>query len=358
MKKCVFCNINTTKIYNTILDVTDNFIVMPTLGSLVDGYVLIVSKHHIYNMAELSNKEKEEYIKLINKYREVFHKIYGKYPIVFEHGTSRNDITLTSSSVIHAHTHIVNHSFKNELEIINDLNLKETDINNILSDKNYIFYISQDGKKYITYNYKSTSQLMRILIAKDLGYETKYNWKNDAFLDNIEKTINKIRNDRMNNIEEKYLYEFDINDTFFDSLRLDYKDFNDWFKRNNKRKVYVTFNGGKITSFLMLKLECNEKYDFDKEFSGENILKICTMKVSDNGIGIGEEFIKIIFNEANELNVDKIYFTVYPKYIDLINFFSKYGFKLYSTKNTMNNNNEINKEYVYVRELWVKYLCL
>ena len=352
MEKCIYSNIDKDKIYNTILDETDNFIVVPTLGSLVEGYILIVSKHHIYNMGELNNKEKEEYIDLINKYRELFNKIYGSYPIVFEHGTSKKDITLTSSSVIHAHTHIVNHSFKNELEIINNLNLEEIDkINNIVSDKNYIFYISKSGKKYITYYYMNTSQLMRILMAKDLGYESKYNWKNDAFLDNIEKTIKKIMADKINKIEEKYLYELDINDTFFDSLRLDYKDFNDWFKKNSKRKVYVTFKDRKITSFLMLKQECNEKYDFDKDFSGENVLKICTMKVSDNGIGIGEEFIKIIFNKAKELNVDKIYFTVYPKYNDLINFFSKYDFKYYCTKNTMNNNDEINKEYVYVREL-------
>lgn len=155
----------------------------------------------------------------------------------------------------------------------------------------------------------------------------------------------------MFNIEEKYLYELDINDTFFDSLRLDYKDFNEWFKINNKRKVYVTFNNDKISSFLMLKLENNEKYNFDKEFNGNNILKICTMKVTNNGIGIGEEFIKIIFSKAKELNVDKIYFTVYSKYTDLINFFIKYDFKLYSTKDTMNNSGDINKEYVYVREL-------
>jgi N-acetylglutamate synthase-like GNAT family acetyltransferase len=75
------------------------------------------------------------------------------------------------------------------------------------------------------------------------------------------------------------------------------------------------------------------------------------MKVVNNGVGIGEEFIKIIFNKAEELNVRKIYFTVYPKYTDLINFFSKYGFKYYYTKKTMNSNNEINEEHVYVREL-------
>lgn len=349
MEKCIFCNIDTTKIYNTILDETENFIVVPTLGSLVDGYVLIVSKHHIFNMGELAIEKQEEYINLVNKYRELFNKIYGKYPIVFEHGTSKNDINLTSSSVIHAHTHIVNHSFVDENKIISDLNFKEiSEVNEVLSDKNYIFYISKCGKKYITYNFESTSQLMRILIAKDLGYENKYNWKNDTFLDNIEKTIEKLNYNKFN-IEEKYLYELDINDTFFDSLRCDYKGFDEWFKRNNKRKVYVTFNDRKITSFLMLKEEINEKYNF--ELNEERILKICTMKVVNNGVGIGEEFIKKIFNRAKESGIKKIYFTVYPKYTDLISFFSKYDFKYYSIKETMNNNEEINDEYVYVREL-------
>lgn len=352
MEKCIFCNIDTTKIYNTILDETDNFVVVPTLGSLVQGYVLIVSKCHIFNMGELTLKEQDEYMELLNKYRELFNKIYGKYPIVFEHGTSKNDINKTSSSVIHAHTHIVNHSFNDELEIIHNLNLEEIDnINDILSNKNYIFYISENGEKYITYNFEEKSQLMRILIAKDLGYINKYNWKNDAFLNNVEKTINKIIINKSPNIEEKYLYELDINDTFFDSLRFDYKDFNEWFNRNNKRKVYVTFNESKITSFLMLKEETNEKYDFSCEFNRERILKICTMKVVTNGVGIGEEFIKIIFNKAKEIGAEKIYFTVYPKYTDLINFFSKYGFKCYGTKKTMNSNNEINEEHVYARKL-------
>ena len=85
------------------------------------------------------------------------------------------------------------------------------------------------------------------------------------------------------------------------SNRFDYKDFNEWFKRNDNRKVYLTFNEGKITSFLMLKEETNEEYDFSCEFNRGNILKICTMKVVTNGIGIGEEFIKIIFNKAEEI---------------------------------------------------------
>lgn len=153
-------------------------------------------------------------------------------------------------------------------------------------------------------------------------------------------------------IEERYLYELDINDTFFDSLKSDYKNFNEWFKIYNKRKVYVTFSNNKITSFLMLKVEDkNEIYEFNKEFIPKKRLKICTMKIIEKGLGIKDEFIKIIFDKAKELEVKEIYFTVFPKYTHLINFFSNCGFKYYCSKNTLDSKDETKEEYVYVRSL-------
>lgn len=186
---CPFCNIDKNQIYNTILEETKNFIIMPTLGSLVEGYILIITKKHLNNME--SQKNKKEYQDLLEKYRNLFKKIYGKYPIIFEHGTiSKNN---TSSSIVHAHTHIVNHNFENEKEIISTLNLKEIKITK-KENKSYILYYSPNGTKYITYNFKPESQLMRLSIAKDLKIEEKYNWKNDYFIENVKKTINKIKN--------------------------------------------------------------------------------------------------------------------------------------------------------------------
>ena len=186
---CPFCNIDKNQIYNTILEETKNFIVTPTLGSLVDGYILIITKKHQNNME--SQKNKKEYLDLLGKYRNLFKEIYGKYPIIFEHGsTLKNN---TSSSIVHAHTHIVNHNFKNEKDIIENLNLKEIK-HSKKENKSYIFYYSPNGTKYITYNFDPKSQLMRLLIAKDLKIEEKYDWKNDYFLENVKKTINKIKN--------------------------------------------------------------------------------------------------------------------------------------------------------------------
>jgi len=192
VNKCRFCDIDKTKIYNTILEETNNFLVIPDLGSLVDGYVLVVSKKHLYNMNQLSNDIKKEYFGLIKKYRNIFFKIYGKYPIIFEHGTGINT-DITSSSVIHAHTHIVNHNYSNEDELLNGLNFKEFDfINKNDFNNSYIMYISPNNKFYITYSFESISQLMRILIAKDLGLEKEYDWRKENFDNNYILTIEKI----------------------------------------------------------------------------------------------------------------------------------------------------------------------
>lgn len=189
---CIFCDLDNSKLENTILEETENFIVVPALGSLTQGYVLIVAKNHIYNMFELDEKKKEEYFTLIEKYRCMFKQIYGKNPIIFEHGTIKQDSENSSSSVVHAHTHIVNHNYKDEKGILNKHNFEEFN-DKINLNRNYIFYISPNGKKYLTYNFKAISQLMRILIAEDLGIKDKYNWKKDEFKENISLTINDIK---------------------------------------------------------------------------------------------------------------------------------------------------------------------
>ena len=78
---CIFCNIDKTKLENTIIDETANFLVLPAVGSLVEGYLLIISKRHLNSMAELTKEEKEEYQFLINKYHTLFKKYYFKYEV-------------------------------------------------------------------------------------------------------------------------------------------------------------------------------------------------------------------------------------------------------------------------------------
>ena len=192
---CVFCNIDKSWPENTIIDESENFIVLPSIGALVDGYLMIVSKKHINSMSELKENERIEYELLIEKYRNKFKKIYNKFPIIFEHGSPINNSDMKASSVIHAHTHIVNYEFIDENQVIKKLNFERIDNLNYLSRKqNYIMYINQKNIYYISYNFESISQMMRKIIAKELGYEDKFDWKKEMFIENINSTIKKFKN--------------------------------------------------------------------------------------------------------------------------------------------------------------------
>ena len=136
-------------------------------------------------MTRFDKEIMEEYNSILEKYREKFKRIYGKYPIVFEHGTP-DPCGLCANCVIHAHTHIVNHNYKNEQEIINKLNLVKINGLNDIEKKNYIYYKNPQEIDYITYNFEPISQIMRIFIANDLDMKEKYSWRKFPFEKNLQ----------------------------------------------------------------------------------------------------------------------------------------------------------------------------
>jgi len=157
-------------------------------------------------------------------------------------------------------------------------------------------------------------------------------------------------------IKIDYLYNIELNDSFFNSLRLDYKDFDEWYitKSRNGKKAYVSYDeNGKIGSFLMLKIEDeNENYSkFKIPFEKNKRLKISTFKVANTGNKIGEAYIKIILEEAKLNNLNEIYVTVFKKQKELIHLFEEYGFNYKTTKMTERGDSTLEEEFVYVKHM-------
>ena len=193
MRNCIFCNLDFNNIENTVIYETENFRVIPTIGALVDGYVLIVTKEHINSLSQLNNKQKEEYKNLVIKVSKTFEKIYGKKPILFEHGTPEITNSMSANSVIHAHSHIVNFEFENEKEIINKYNFVPIESFDDVINENYIYYQNNNGEKFVSYQFDSVSQLMRILIANEVNKENQYNWREFDFKENIVSMLDKMK---------------------------------------------------------------------------------------------------------------------------------------------------------------------
>lgn len=90
-----------------ILYATENFYVMASLGPIVEGYLLIVSKKHIPACANIPNEIFQEYLDLKEKVKGVLNKVYGAC-IFYEHGkTGSYVIGKDHRHCFHAHLHCI-----------------------------------------------------------------------------------------------------------------------------------------------------------------------------------------------------------------------------------------------------------
>lgn len=196
MNCCRFCNIvkknDVSLIYDTVLYKTDNFLVIPALGSLVPGYVMIISCKHIHSMAYLSNIELDELTSLITYIKKYITYKFNVTPILFEHGSAVGCFEKSANSVDHAHLHIVPIKLNKEAKIIQSSDLfKISNLKTIKAykDNPYLLYINNKNTFYLSQKESLPSQYMRMWIAEEVGIPLKWDWKKFEFIENINKTI-------------------------------------------------------------------------------------------------------------------------------------------------------------------------
>lgn len=141
-------------------------------------------------------------------------------------------------------------------------------------------------------------------------------------------------------VRKDFFGNIDLTSSFFDSFRDSYPNFDKWFMKKCDEEVYICRNDQEIIlGFLYLKTEeKDENYsDITPPFSPKRRLKVGTFKVESSGFRLGERFIKIIFDNALERNVDEIYITLFdnkPELKALCDLLIRWGFEKYGTKST------------------------
>lgn len=142
-------------------------------------------------------------------------------------------------------------------------------------------------------------------------------------------------------VKLKRFDEVDLNSDFFDTLREDYegRKFDNWFKRKGNEKAYVFEEKGVLKGFLYVKVESPNEPDYLKIkpiLSPKKRLKIGTFKIERTGFRLGERFLKIIFDNARNYNVDEIYVTLFENKRDnvkaLQELMEQWGFKKHGYK--------------------------
>jgi len=141
-------------------------------------------------------------------------------------------------------------------------------------------------------------------------------------------------------LEEKYIYNLNLNDPIFDSLKQEYEEFEEWFTKISRegRKCWVHHREDEcIGAILIYKVE-NEAIDnSNPPFPKKLRLKISTFKVTHAGHKIGELFIKLSIDFCIKNGIEEMYLTHHTRPEDrLVELITDYGFD----KAAVNNRGE------------------
>ena len=165
---------------------------------------------------------------------------------------------------------------------------------------------------------------------------------------------NKIRNNqerRPMDLQVQRFSDIDLNDSFFDSLRASYPEFNEWYNKKAAAgaTAYCYYVDNELKDFLYLKIEEEELSDLTPVLPAKKRLKVGTFKVDNDNRHTtrGERFMKKIMDMAIAEDVDEIYVTMFPteELQGLIRMFEKFGFSHIADKPHEGGN----AEYVLIK---------
>ena len=174
---------------------SDNFVVVPSLGSLVEGWLLIVPRTHVISMGSLSAKLATE---MLNVKDYVWHVLESTYGCVvgFEHGPAMPRAAV-GCGVDHAHFHLVPVHFNitqtaapylpaatvwSRADWANCRRAYEASVD-------YLYVEQRQGVGQIAVGTGFGSQVLRRAIAGALGRPDEFDWRTYPQSRTIAKTL-------------------------------------------------------------------------------------------------------------------------------------------------------------------------
>ena len=180
-----------------IVATTHKFVIMPMVGPLVPGYLLIVPKDHYLSISQLPKEQIEE-IKIVKEeLKKVFEEHYGK-SVFYEHGALSCSAKGGSCSD-HAHLHIVavDIDVKDKFGEYGYELRKLDDYSGIINQKQrnipYLYYENQKGEMFLADAPIVESQFIRKLIAKDIDALDRALWNENIRIDWMIEIVKKLR---------------------------------------------------------------------------------------------------------------------------------------------------------------------
>ena len=211
-----------------------------------------------------------------------------------------------------------------ETEWLEKNNIKQ-DSDNDKVDNALLFALFRSAVKYLVTEDKGMHKKASILDCSE------YILRFSQFLSILRKNFYQNKPTPPAGLKEKFLYEIEVKQPFFDSLRDSYEGFNEWYKKSSAthRKAWCIIQNSVLLAICIYK----EETDSIINDNGEKLnsaLKLCTFKVAPDARGqkYGERLIYSAFKFSHENNISYVYLHARGEEHELlISLCEEYGFR-------------------------------
>lgn len=157
-------------------------VVMPSIGALTSGHVLVCPKKHVRSVASADAEIRSEVAALAATTEQRLQRKCGLPVHTFEHGSSARGLTV-ACSVEHAHLHLVpaDVDIRARLQVVVAWKPAAKCSKQILGGTGgdeYLLYGAPTGERWLaTTKIGFASQLLRRVVADALGIGPQWNWR-------------------------------------------------------------------------------------------------------------------------------------------------------------------------------------
>jgi ATP adenylyltransferase len=203
---CIYCeNIfsipsrSAGDLHNCALFESEHFVAVPTVGSLVEGWLLVITKDHYLCMGAMPQGMFEELDRFKHLVARAVEDCYGPVAI-FEHGPSEPK-QVVGCGIDHAHLHIVpvDCDLVRGLRDVMAVDLRWAEVDGVWdTSESYIagleyLYVEQPlGRARLTSSRGFESQVFRQVVARHIGTPDRYDWKLYGGAENVRRTVDRL----------------------------------------------------------------------------------------------------------------------------------------------------------------------
>jgi ATP adenylyltransferase len=182
--------------WNAPLIETENFVVIPSLGALVEGWVLVVPKEHQISMGALPIELRNEAEEVERRTRSVLGRRYEKPIVGFEHGPSAENHG-TGCGVDHAHLHLL----PLDCDLLTyvrpfvptSVEWKACDWEDLAkahaAGLDYLYFRPEGQNGLMVVSQDFGSQVFRKAVASFLCLESEFSWRDHPQMEAVSRTI-------------------------------------------------------------------------------------------------------------------------------------------------------------------------